>query len=128
MHRDGAGGGKVSDQHFLVQVLPQLTALLAALNIINLFFTWWRTRDQNVESRFRAGSERMDRIDQRLASVEQTLRGAATKDDIHNLALGLSSLAGELREIRTMQTAAIETSRRQDAVLTRVEQFLLERK
>lgn len=117
----------MTDQSFLVQALPQLTALLAVLNIANLFFTWWRTRDQNVESRFRAGSERMDRLDQRLASTEAALRSAATKEDMHVLGLGISALTGELREIRAMQSAAVETSRRLDMGLTRVEQFLLER-
>lgn len=107
---------------------PALALVLAALNIVNILYTWWRTRDQNVETRFRAGSERMDRIDARLASVEQTLCGAATKDDMHDLRLGLAALEGELREIRALQAAAAETSKRQDVVLTRVEQFLLERK
>ncbi len=106
---------------------PLLALVLAALNIVNIIYTWWRTRDQNVETRFRAGSERMDRLDHRLGSVEQTLRGAATKDDMHSLRLGLASLEGELREIRAMQAAAAETSKRQDIVLTRVEQFLLDR-
>lgn len=107
---------------------PALVFVLAALNIINIFYTWWRTRDQNVESRFKAGSERMDRIDQRLASVEQTLRGTATKDDMHSLRLGLSSLEGELREIRAISAASAKHGERQDAVLTRIEQFLLEQK
>lgn len=107
---------------------PALALTLATLNIANILYTWWRTRDQNVESRFRAGSERMDRADARLASVEQTLRGAASKDDIHSLSLSVASLIGELREIRAMQSAAVDTIRRQDVVLTRVEQFLLERK
>lgn len=109
-------------------VSSMLALTLVALNIINILYTWWRTRDQNVESRFRAGSERMDRADARLASVEQTLRGAASKDDIHSLSLSVASLIGELREIRAMQSAAVDTVRRQDVVLTRVEQFLLERK
>ncbi len=106
---------------------PALALTLAALNIVNIIYTWWRTRDQNVESRFRAGSDRMDRIDNRLASVETTLRGAATKEDMHQVQLGLSALSGELREIRAMHAASAEHGKRQDIVLTRVEQFLLER-
>lgn len=113
---------------FLVQIAPQLTAALAGLNIFNVFYTWWRTRDQNVESRFRAGSERMDRQDARLASLEQAARGAASTNDVHRLQLSLVGLEGELREIRANQTAAVETSKRLETVLTRVEQFLLERK
>lgn len=107
---------------------PTLALTLAALNIVNILYTWWRTRDQNVEARFRTGSERMDRIDNRLASVEQTLRGAATKEDMHQVQLGLATLGGELREIRAMQAASAEHGKRQDIVLTRLEQFLLEHK
>lgn len=107
---------------------PMLALVLAALNILNILYTWWRTRDQNVESRFRAGSERMDRIDNRLASVEQTLRATATKEDMHNVQLGLATLGGELREIRAMQAASAAHGKRQDIVLTRLEQFLLEHK
>ncbi|UFS63826.1 DUF2730 domain-containing protein [Paracoccus denitrificans] len=107
---------------------PALAVILAGLNILNIVYTWWRTRDQNVEARFKAGSERMDRIDNRLASVEQTLRGAATKEDMHQVQLGLATLGGELREIRAMQGASVEHGKRQDIVLTRLEQFLLEHK
>lgn len=107
---------------------PALAITLAALNIVNILYTWWRTRDQNVEARFRTGSERMDRIDQRLASVEQTLRGTATTDDMHGLQLGLAALQGELREIRAISAASAKHGERQDIVLTRLEQFLLERK
>lgn len=92
-----------------------LALVLAALDIL---YTWWRTRDQDVESRFRAGSERMDRIDQRLASVEQALRGTATKDDMHGLRLGLAALEGDLREIRAMSAASAKHGERQDIVLT----------
>ena len=106
---------------------PMLALVLAALNILNILYTWWRTRDQNVESRFRAGSDRMDRLDQRLASVEQTLRAQPTKEDMHDLRLGISDLNGELREIRARLEASAEHGKRQDNVLTRVEQFLLER-
>lgn len=107
---------------------PALAIILAALNILNILYTWWRTRDQNVETRFKAGSERMDRLDQRLASVEQTLRGMASKEDMTELRLGLASLEGELREIRAVFAASAKHGERQDVVLTRIEQFLLERK
>lgn len=106
---------------------PALALTLAALNIVNILYTWWRTRDQNVETRFRAGSERMDRLDHRLASVEQTLRNLPSKDDLHALNLAISDLHGDLREIRASQTAAAEVTRRQELVVSRVEQYLLER-
>lgn len=107
---------------------PLFAAILAVLSIINILYTWWRTRDQNVESRFRAGSERMDRIDSRLASVEQTLRNLPAKDDLHQLHLAIGDVRGEMREIRASLAASTEHGKRQDVVLSRLEQFLLERK
>lgn len=105
-----------------------LTLMLAALNIINMFYTWWRTRNQHVEARFTATAERMDRADARLASLEQTLRTLPAKDDLHQLHLALGELRGDMREIRASMSASVETAKRHDIVLTRVEQFLLERK
>ncbi|NEX47617.1 DUF2730 domain-containing protein [Pseudotabrizicola algicola] len=111
-----------------IELGPALAVMLAGLSIINILYTWWRTRDQNVETRFKAGSERMDRLDHRLGSVEQTLRGQPTKEDIHSLALAMERLEGSVGMLRTAHNATIEASKRQDIVLTRVEQYLLERK
>ena len=107
---------------------PALAVTLAALNILNILYTWWRTRDQNVETRFKAGSERMDRLDGRLASVEQTLRAQPTKEDLHQLGMLIGELRGDVRELRAAQSAATDAGKRQDIVLARVEQYLLERK
>lgn len=107
---------------------PTLAVTLAALNILNILYTWWRTRDQNVETRFKTGSERMDRLDQRLGSVEQTLRAQPSKEDVHQLGLLIEGLRGDVRELRAAQTAATDAGKRQDVVLARVEQYLLERK
>ena len=106
---------------------PALALILAGLNIINIIYTWWRTRDQNVETRFKAGSERMDRLDGRLASVEQTLRNLPAKEDLHRISLTIEELRGDMREMRASQSASADATRRQDIVLTRLEQFLLER-
>lgn len=106
---------------------PMLALVLAGLNIMNILYTWWRTRNQNVETRFTSSSERMDRHDQRLASVEQSLRSLPVKDDLHNLNLTIEGLRGDVRELRAAQTASAAASLRQDTVLGRVEQFLLER-
>lgn len=113
---------------------PALALVLAALNIINIVYTWWRTRDQNVESRFRQGSERMDRTDTRIndlgsrvSAVEQAMMNLPTREDLHNLSLGLAELRGDFREIRTSLAATADSLGRNAAVTTRLEQYLLER-
>lgn len=113
---------------------PALALVLAALNIVNILYTWWRTRDQNVEARFRLGSERMDRadvrvnaIDARVSSLEQALRNLPAKEDLHNLSLAVAELRGDFREIRASLAATADAMNRQDTVTRRLEQFLLER-
>ena len=44
---------------------------------------------------------RLDRLDGRLGSVEQTLRGMPGKDDIHAVQLALSDMRGDLKNMQT---------------------------
>ena len=70
---------------------------------------------------------RLDRHDKRLTSVEQVVVGLPGKDDIHDLRIALEGLRGDMKEVRAAQTASAEVSRRQEVVVQRVEQYLLER-
>lgn len=105
---------------------PALALVLAALNIVNILYTWWRTRDQNVETRFKAGSERMDRLDQRLASVEQTLRAQPTKEDMHQLHLTLKEMQGEMKTMAAVIEGNNKIMERLETVVQRHENHLLD--
>jgi uncharacterized coiled-coil protein SlyX len=100
-------------------VMALLAGLLVVLNILNILYTWWRTRDQNTEARFRAGAERMDRLDTRLASVEQTLRAQPTRDDMHALHLTMKGMEGEMK-VLTERLKPVE------AISERLQEVLLE--
>ena len=104
---------------------PALALVLAALNIINILYTWWRTRDQNVEDRFKAGSQRMDRLDSRLASVEQTLRAQPTKEDMHALHLALRDMQGEMKAMAAAAEGTNKIMSRLEAIVGRHEDHLL---
>ncbi|ODM42809.1 hypothetical protein A9O63_00480 [Cereibacter johrii] len=104
---------------------PTLALVLTALSIINILYTWWRTRDQNVESRFKAGSERMDRLDARLASVEQTLRAQPTKEDMHALHLALRDMQGEMKDMAAAAEGTNKIMSRLEAIVARHEDHLL---
>ncbi|SNS87021.1 Protein of unknown function [[Luteovulum] sphaeroides subsp. megalophilum] len=104
---------------------PTLALVLTALSIINILYTWWRTRDQNVESRFKAGSERMDRLDARLASVEQTLRAQPTKEDMHALHLALRDMQGEMKAMAAAAEGTNKIMSRLEAIVARHEDHLL---
>lgn len=105
---------------------PALAITLAALNIVNILYTWWRTRDQNVETRFRAGSERMDRLDGRLASVEQTLRAQPTKEDMHQLHLAMKEMQGEMKTMAAVMEGNNKIMSRLEDIVARHENHLLD--
>ncbi|MBO4168888.1 DUF2730 family protein [Cereibacter azotoformans] len=104
---------------------PLLALVLTALSILNILYTWWRTRDQNVESRFKAGSERMDRLDSRLASVEQTLRAQPTKEDMHALHLAMRDMQGEFKAMSATMEGNNKIMSRLEAIVARHEDHLL---
>lgn len=111
---------------------PILAPILAALSISNIIYTWWRTRDRDSESRraaleerFRQGSNRMDRHEQRLNSIEQTLRTMPEKDDMHELQLSMGELKGELRELRAVMEGNNKIMGRLETIVGRHEDHLL---
>ncbi len=89
---------------------------------------WIRSIRTAIDDRASAISARLDRHDHRLSTAEQTLQGMPGKDDLHDLRLALEGLRGDMREVRAAQHAAIEANKRQEIVVQRVEQYLLERK
>ncbi len=105
---------------------PLLAMVLAALNILNIIYTWWRTRDQNVETRFRAGSDRMDRLDGRMASVEQTLRALPGKDDLHELQMSIERLNGDLKTMAAVMEGNNKIMGRLETIVGRHEDHLLD--
>lgn len=71
-------------------------------------------------------ASRLDRLDARLASVEQTLRGMPGKDDIHGVQLALSDMRGDLKNMQTSMSGNMEIMRRLELIVTRHEDHLLE--
>lgn len=101
--------------------------------VATMIYTWWKTRDQNtasqfkaVDERFKTGSERMDRHDSRLASIEQTLRGLPVKEDMHKLQLAMSEMKGEMKAMAAAMTGSNSLMERLESVVERHESHLLE--
>ncbi|QFQ88253.1 DUF2730 family protein [Paracoccus kondratievae] len=105
---------------------PMLAVVLTVLSIVNIIYTWWRTRDQNVETRFKAGSERMDRLDARLASVEQTLRAQPSKEDLHQLHLTIKEMQGEMKTMNAIMEGNNKIMARLETIVARHEDHLLD--
>jgi hypothetical protein len=103
------------------------------LAIVTIVYTWWRTRDSNVDSRFKAvdakfkdGSERMDRHDTRLNSVEHTLRDLPTKDDMHKLHLSVERMSGKIDTMVATNEGTNKVIGRLEAAVDRQDSYLHE--
>lgn len=103
------------------------------LAIATIVYTWWRTRDRNVDDRFKGvderfklGSERMDRHDARLASMEQTLRGLPAKQDMHDLQISITELKGELKTMAAVIDGRNRLMERLETIVERHEDHLLD--
>lgn len=102
--------------------------------VATMVYTWWKTRDQNtnarflaVDERFKLGSERMDRHDTRLNSIEQTLRDLPVKADMHALQLSMSEMRGEMKVMATAMSGSNSLMERLEAVVSRHEDHLLKK-
>ncbi len=90
------------------------------LSIVALAFTWWRTRDRNIEARFKEHAERLDRHSNRIDLIDHTLRDMPQRQDLHNLQITLVQIEGQLgrMEERLKPVAAI-AERMQEVLIER---------
>lgn len=117
-----------------------LGALLLVLNIMNILFTWWRTRGQSLEKREKeisaqfeqlsqerkADGERMERLDARIASMEQSMRILPGRDDLHELQLSMRSMQGDMKALTAVMEGNAQIMTRLETVVGRHEQHLLD--
>jgi hypothetical protein len=103
------------------------------LALAGVIYTWWRTRDRNVEDKFtgvsgqfKAGSDRMALIEARCASLEQTVRSLPAREDMHGLTLALSDMKGELKAMRAEMAGTAAIMGRVEDVVSRHEQHLMD--
>ncbi|WP_044008396.1 DUF2730 family protein [Leisingera methylohalidivorans] len=97
----------------------------AALGCV--IYTWFATRRSNVDARFKAGSDRMNALESRIQSTEQTLSTMPEKDDIHSLQLLLSDMGGELKAMRASMRGIAESQTRLEHISSRHEDYLREK-
>lgn len=96
------------------------------LSVITLVFAWMRTRRQDVEARMKAGDQKFEAHDLRISRLEQTVLGMPGKDDMHTLQISLTSMHGDLREMRATMKGSNEIMRRLETIVTRHEDHLLQ--
>ena len=93
-----------------------------------MIYTYFMTRRQDVEKRFKAGSKRMDDLEAQLAKTSMRVDALPEKDDMHAMQLTLSEMAGSLNTMSERLRSSNEIMRRLETVVNRHEDHLLENK
>ncbi len=91
-----------------------------------MIYTWWRTRDNNTDTRFKAGSDRMGAIEKRLADAEHAIRSMPAREDMHGLAIALEGMKGEMKAMRAEMSGTKDIMARVEDVVSRHEQHLMD--
>lgn len=117
----------------ITTIAPYLALVLTALSISNIIWTWLRTRDQGnaaekaaVAQRITDIGGRVDRHENRIQSVEQTLRTLPAKDDMHELQLAMERLRGDMSRMSATMEGHVGIMTRLENIVGRHEQHLLE--
>lgn len=104
---------------------PTIT-MSVALSALVAVYTWFRTRGDKVAERLKLGSDRMDRHENRIVALEQSMREMPDKDSLHRLELMMASMSGDLKAISATMAGNAEVTKRLEAIVSRHEQHLLE--
>ncbi|WP_353429481.1 DUF2730 family protein [Paracoccus denitrificans] len=113
----------------MLNISPVIVWTVALSQLLTFGLTVWNLVMSGSRANAKQISDHADLLADhggRIASLEQSLVALPAKEDLHKLTLALSDFRGELREIRASQNAAAEMVRRQEIVISRVEQYLLE--
>ena len=100
-----------------------LTFIMAAGAAV---YTFYATRSTEVDKRFKAGSDRMNDLEKRIATTEQHVATSPGTSDFHRLELAMTEIGGDLKAMRAERKASNDTLTRMERVLNRHEDHLLE--
>ena len=109
-----------------VSLLNQIAGVLGfCIAVASMIFTFFATRSKATEERFKTGSDRMDRHDKRLQTLEQTVQALPGREDIHNIEIHVERMAGEMGRVTAVMEAQTKLMERLERVVTRHEDHLL---
>lgn len=94
---------------------------------VSLVYTFVATRRKDVEARLNAGSKRMDALELRIQASEQTISGMPAKTDLHELALTITEIGGDMKAMRATLKAMSDSVNRTEGIVSRHEDYLREK-
>ncbi len=103
-----------------------LKAASFVLSVSAIGYAFFVNRRKDVDERFRTGSERMDRHERRIASLEQTVQSMPGKDDMHSIQLEITKQTGALSTMQAVMEGNAKIMARLETIVTRHEEHLLD--
>lgn len=85
------------------------------------------TLGKRLDQRIDAQGERLDRHDNRISVSEQTLTNLPGQADMHAVALSISEMRGEVREVKAQLSGTNQIMTRLESIVTRQEDHLMSR-
>ncbi|SDY55103.1 DUF2730 family protein [Citreimonas salinaria] len=98
------------------------------ISIAAMVFAVIRTRRTAVDDRFKIGSDRMDRHENRIARLEQTVDSLPGREELHKVQLGLTEVKGQLSSIERAMSANRDSMNALSETSRRIEDYLLNKK
>lgn len=101
----------------------KLASLLLSLGAV--VYAFFANRKKDTDARFKDGSKRMDRHENRIVALEQTVKSMPGTGDIHALQLELVKQTGELAEMRAVMKGNAKIMERLENIVSRHEDHLI---
>jgi hypothetical protein len=96
-----------------------------ALSFSAIIWTFFATRQKDTDKRFKEGSDRMDRHENRILSLEQTVKVMPGKDDLHAVQLELTRMSGTMETMSAIMEGNQKIMSRLETIVSRHEDHLL---
>lgn len=112
----------------VLNISPVVVWVVALSQLLTFGLTIWglmasgsRANAKKIEEH----GKRLDGQDLRLSSVEQTVAGSPTKDDLAKVLLSLETMRGDIKVMRAEMEGAMEIMTRLESIVSRHENHLL---
>lgn len=106
--------------------LDTTVTLPLLFSVCAVVLAWWRTRRSAVDDLFKAGSDRMDRHELRLQSLEQSVQAMPTREDVHKIELSIERMNGTVGRMEAVLEGNNQIMARLEAIVSRHEDHLLQ--
>ncbi|MCB1463246.1 MAG: DUF2730 family protein [Nitratireductor sp.] len=102
----------------IAEWLPYLIFANTAIAILTAIYTWVTARSRGNSEKLEALEKDVERLRQRVATLEQEMRHLPAKDEVHTLQLGMTEIGGSVATLNKSHEALLISVRR-------IEDFLL---